>query len=212
MASSAFAILTDTSALKRRMQRLSGAQAVLAHPFADGRGARTAKIMRTGPKGVYRQFVDQTEYRGESSIPWAKTKKFGKRKAPRKTMLRSGTYRASWLGGAGAIERISDKSVELGVDSGLHKQVKIHQGSRESVIVRADASNRSKGGRLKMFWALYFISGLMFSEKRLLQKGFTIHRRRVSVSSAIRSQVTKMLKRELQRKIGRTNLGTGASV
>ena len=201
----------DAAAMRNLVKRVGAGKPVVSDPFADGRGREAAKIMRTGPKGVYRQFVDQTEYRLNTATPWARTKNFGNRKAPRKTMLGSGTYRSSWMGGAGAIEKITKTSVELGVDAGLNPQVKIHQGKKPFHIVRADPTNRSKGGRLKMFWALYFISGIMFSEKRLIRKGFKIYRRRVSVSSDVRKAVGKMLREQFRGKMRVGRLTTRAS-
>lgn len=191
----------DASAMRGIVSRMGDAKRIASAPFADGRGLQAAKIMREGKKGVRRQFVDQTEYLGESSIPWAKTKKFGTRKAQRKTMLGTGRYRAAWLGAAGAIERITDRSVALGVDAGLHPQVQIHQGRASSTRIHPTP---------KMRWYLGFTYGVWLSAKTM-KSGFLIARRRVSVSSMVQSAVARMLKREVAGKVSRTKLSTGAS-
>jgi hypothetical protein len=106
-----------------------------------------------------------------------------------------------WLGkGPGADQKINPSSIAVSVDAGVHPQVKIHQSSRPFTIVRPNPKNRSKGGRLKMFWALWFKYGVMMSEKRLL-KGFRIARRRVSVSSPVKKEIAAMVAKHTTAKI-----------
>ena len=188
--------------------KVQGASRVVSQPFAEARGAQAAKIMRKGEKGIYRQFVDQTEYRGTSSIPWARTKPFGSRKAG-KTMLGSGEYRAAFMGGRGAVTRITPLSLEVSVDPNVFPQVKIHQGSRPSVTVKP--KRRTKGGK---DWKMRFFLGLTYGvwmSKKRIEQGFKIPRRRVSVSSAVRKEVLQMLKRETNASIRGLKLTTKAS-
>jgi hypothetical protein len=183
-------VSVDVSAMKRLVQRVQAGASVLGKPFAETRGVEAARIMRFGPKGVQRQFVDTTEYRLNQSIPWAKTKPFGSRKAG-KTMLGSGGYKSAFLGGAGAITRITPTSVEIGVSKGLYPQVAIHQGRRSSVTVKPKA--RTRGGK---DWKMRFFLGLTYGvwiSKKRLERGLKIPRRRVSVSSDVRRAVGKMV-------------------
>lgn len=188
-----FISVTTGGGFRKLATRVQGTSRIVANPFGEDRGQQAAKIMRTGTKGVYRQFVDQTEYRLNTSSPWARTKPFGSRKAG-KTMLGSGSYRSAWLGGAEAITQITPVSVEIGVESNIFPQVKIHQGSRTSVTVKPKA--RTRGGKdWKMRFFLGLTYGVWMSRKRI-EQGFKIPRRRVSVSSAVRKEVVAMLKRE----------------
>lgn len=178
--------------MKRIVGRVSAGRSVLAQPFGNERGKEVVKIMRTGPRGVSEQFRDSTEYKGNQALAWARTKPFGNRPAPRKTMVGRGVYRASWLGRAGSIERITDKSVEIGVDRGLNPQVAIHQSSRSSTTIRPKA--RTANGDFKMRFALGLKFGVWISKKRLAL-GLKVARRRVSVSSAVRKEVGKLLRK-----------------
>lgn len=198
----------DASAMRNIVRRVSAGKAPLVAPFSGGRGVEAVKIMRTGTKGVYRQFVDQTEYKGTTSTPWARTQDFGTRKAPRKTMLGTGLYRAAFLGGAGSIERIEPKSVEIGVDSGLFPQVKIHQSRRPYTIVKPKA--RTRGGKdFKMRFFLGLTYGVWMSRERIA-KGMKIPRRRVSVSSDVRKAVAAMLRKEVGKGFKIPRLSTAA--
>lgn len=204
MASGSF-VTVDASAMKRLVQRVNVGASVLGKPFAETRGLQAAKILRVGTRGVYRQFVDQTEYKLNQAIPWARTKPFGTRKAG-KTMLGSGLYRSAWLGAAGAITRVTPSSVEVGVSKGLFPQVAIHQGSRSSVTVKPKA--RTKGGKdwkMRFFFGLTY--GVWMSRKRI-ERGMKIPRRRVSVSSAVRKEVGAMLRRETGSKLRGLRLTT----
>ncbi len=152
--------------------------------------------------------MDATEYRLKSSSKWTKTKPFGTREAG-KTMLGSGNYKSAWLGGFGGIEKITPQSVEIGVESNLFPQVKIHQGSRPSVTVKP--KRRTKGGK---DWKMRFFLGLTYGvwmSKKRIEQGFKIPRRRVSVSSAVRKEVLQMLKRETNASIRGLKLTTKAS-
>ena len=188
-----FMSLSSSGAIRGLTRKVQAGAAVVAQPFGEARGAAAAKIMREGTKGVRAQFVDQTEYRLNTASPWARTKPFGTRKAG-KTMLGSGAYKSAFLGGAGAITRVTPVSVEIGVDKVLFPQVAIHQGKRPSVTVKPKA--RTKGGKdWKMRFFLGLTYGVWMSRKRI-EQGFKIPRRRVSVSSAVRKEVLKMIRSE----------------
>ncbi len=193
-------VTVDASAMRRIVSRVNASRPVLLQPFGQARGLQAAKIMRAGPKGVMRQFVDQTEYRAQASIPWARTKPFGNRKAPRKTMLGRGLYRAAWMGGAGATERITPSSVQIGVDRGLFPQVRIHQSRNASTKIKATQKMR------------YFL-GLNYGvwlKKSTMKRGLIVPRRRVSVASDTRKAVAKMLVQEFGSKFRAPRLTTAA--
>ena len=200
MASAGSFVTIDASAMRRIVGRVNAGRTVLQTPFGQGRGLQVAKIMRTGPKGVYRQFVDQTEYRGTSAIPWARTKPFGKKPAPRKTMLGSGLYRSAWMGGAGGTERITSTSVEIGVDRGLFPQARIHQSRSAKTKIKPT---------VRMRWFLGLTYGVWLS-KATMRKGITIARRRVSVASDTRKAALLFLRREVGAKVRLPRLTTAA--
>lgn len=181
-------------------KRVRAAKQVVEKPLLESRGVRAAKILRFGNKGISDQFKDQTEYRGGQAIPWERTKDFGTRKAPRKTMQAQGDYRASWLGGAGSLETISANSVTIGVDRGLHPQVAIHQGSASSV--RVYPKKRTKGGK---DWAMRFYLGLTYGvwlTKKRIEMGLKIPRRRLSLSNDVKKAVAGMVAAETRKKMG----------
>lgn len=202
-----FMEINDRSAMAGLTRRYKAAGLVVSKPFGEARGQAAAKIMREGTRGVYRQFVDQTEYRLNSSSPWARTKPFGSRKAG-KTMLGSGAYRSAFMGGAGSITRVTPVSVAIGVSAAVFPQVKIHQGDKSSVTVKPRA--RTKGGK---DWKMRFFLGLTYGvwmSKKRIEQGFKIPRRRVSVSSAVRKEVLQMVKRETNASIRGLKLTTKA--
>ena len=190
----------DASGLRNLVRKVDSGAKVIAKPFAETRGAAAVKIMRTGTKGVERQFVDTTEYRLKSSSKWAKTKPFGDRKAG-KTMLGTGAYKASWLGGFDGIEKITPQSVEIGVQKERHPQVAIHQGSRAVVTIRPT---------LKMRFFLGFTYGVWLT-KETMKSGLKIARRRISISSEVKSEVAQMVRRETLGAIKGLKLSTGGS-
>lgn len=225
-----FMSVSSAGGMRALVGKVQGASRVVSQPFAEARGQQAAKIMRTGTKGVRAQFVDQTEYRLNTSSPWARTKPFGSRKAG-KTMLGSGGYKSAFLGGAGSITRVTPVSVEIGVDAELFPQVKIHQGNKKGVTVKPTAEGtfqrqikgqlRGKKGnkrrvgartvedyKMRIFLGMTY--GVWMSRKRV-KKGFFIPRRRVSVSSAVRKEVLQMLKRETNASIRGLKLTTKAS-
>lgn len=215
---SAFAILTDTSALKRRMNRIFNEGKSLAKPLNSTRGAEAIRILRLGTRGIRSQFADQTEYRGKSAIPWKKGHDFGIKKAPAKTMIGTGAYMSAFLGGAGRIQRITANSVEVGVDPAKFPQVKIHQGRyavrvikpKQTMRSHTTARRRNKNGSFSvvtksttdynMRWFLGLTYGAWMSKARI-KKGLRVARRRVSVASATRKEISTYLARDIKARI-----------
>lgn len=184
---------------KGLVKKFSSARSVLDAPFGDTRGKRAVKIMRTGPRGIREQFRDQTEYRESSATPWAKKQKFGTKSARGKTMLGTGAYRKAWLGGAGGIETTGDKVITVGVEPALFPQVKIHQAASLFTLIRP--KKKTKSGQWAMKFAIHYLYGVWLTNATL-ERGLKIVRRRISVSTQVRSEVAKMLKSETAKKLG----------
>lgn len=203
MPNSAFSILTDTGALKRRMQRIVNEGKSLAKPLNSTRGLEAIRILRIGTRGIRAQFADQTEYRGKNVIPWAKTKPFGNKPAPKKTLHGSGGYRSAFLGGAGAIQRVTANSVEVGVDPVKFPMVKIHQGRYASRRVKPKEKVKKLGpnyGQWTMRWFLGLTYGVWIKNSKL-SKGVLIPRRRVSLATATKKEISTYLARDIKARI-----------
>ena len=178
-------------------RKFRAGKSVLKAPLLESRGTQAVRILRTGPGGIKDQFAAQAEFRGGSVIPWARTKPFGTKPAPRSTMQGKGDYKRSWLGGPGSIERVHANSVEIGVDKGLHPQVAIHQGSRTSVTVKP--RQKTKNGK---DWKMRFFLGMTYGvwlTKARIEQGLKIPRRRLSVSNRVRKAVGLMVAAETKK-------------
>ena len=102
-------------------------------------------------KDVGRQFDKGGYYERGRFKAWDKTKKFGTRPAPRRTMESSGRLRGAWEGGSGGFSQVGKRSVTVGVNSARVKYADIqHQGG----FIRARRT--SKAGGKRMFWKLLF--------------------------------------------------------
>ena len=120
----------------------------------------------------------------------------------------SGAYRSAFLGGAGAVQRITANSIEVGVNSGRFPQVKVHQGAYATRRIKPKAKVSS--GPNKGQWKMRFYLGLTYGvwmKNATLTKGLKLPRRRVSVASATRKEISRFLARDIKVK-----LRTGASL
>lgn len=205
----------DAAGFKRYWLRMGEASKVCAKPMSSTRGTEAMKILRFGTRGVRQQFSDQTEYRGKSSIPWKKGHDFGIKKAPAKTMIGTGAYMSAFLGGAGNISKVTPNSIEIGVRSDKFPQVKIHQGRYAVRVIKpkltmrshTTARKRNKNGGFSvvtksstdynMRWYLGLTYGAWMSKARI-KKGLRVARRRVSVASATRKEISKFLARDIK--------------
>jgi hypothetical protein len=188
---------------KARMRRISAEGKSLSKPLNSTRGLEAIRILRMGTRGIRAQFADQTEYRGKNVIPWAKTKPFGNKPAPKKTLHGSGGYRSAFLGGAGAIQRITANSVEVGVDPVQFPMVKIHQGRYASRRVKPKEKVKKLGpnyGQWTMRWFLGLTYGVWIKNSKL-SKGVLIPRRRVSLAAATKKEISTYLARDIKARI-----------
>lgn len=79
---------------------------------------------------ISEEFANQVWYRkGGSRKPWQRTRPFGTRAAPSRTLHDTGALRNAWTGrGAGSIRRISKDRVVLGVSASLFPQASLLRG------------------------------------------------------------------------------------
>lgn len=186
------------------VRRFAAGKAVLQKPLAETRAQQAAKLLRFHVRGIRDQFTAQAEMRGAGTTAWAKSKPFGTKKAPNRTMQGSGDYRRAWLGGAGSTETVSANSVTIGVEREIFPQVSIHQGPRTSTTVFP--KRRTKGGRdWKMRLFLGMTYGVWMSKARI-EKGLKILRRRLSVSNDVKKAIALMVKNETRKAMGAKTL------
>lgn len=88
-----------------------------------------AGVMRRGPGSVADQFDRQTEMGARASIRWRRTRAFGNRPAPSRTLHRTGALRSAWTGGAGARTDYRPNGVSIGVDRVRFPQAAVFQRS-----------------------------------------------------------------------------------
>lgn len=93
-------------------------------------------IRRGGPGSIQDQFRRQAETGMRSSSFWKRTQPFGRRPAPARTLRRTGSLEAAWLGtGAASITETSRaNTVRVGVDARLMPQAAVFQRSGITVI------------------------------------------------------------------------------
>ena len=71
---------------------------------------------------------------GGGFVPWQKTRDFGTRKAPRKTLSRTAALLRAWTGvGLGALERVTDKAATFGVSGLRFPYAAVHRGGAGEV-------------------------------------------------------------------------------
>ena len=151
------------------------------------------KTMRFGPGSIDAQFAAEAEMpAGGGSNPWAKTKPFGNRPAPAKTLQRSGRLRGAWLGqAAGAISESTPNSFYVGVDSALYPPAGVFQSLTPTVVKPKKLAKGGKGSAMRYFLGLTF--GVWISEARL-RAGLVIPPRRVGASPVMQQRVANLLK------------------
>jgi len=183
---------------------------VLQRPFAGNRGRDVLRVCRKKSAGsVQAQFDSQTYMGRAASYRWERTGPFGRRPAPKATMVRKGAYKRAALGGKpGAYEKITDNEIVFGVDENIHPQEAMHQKNAPTRI-RANPNNRTSKGRLKMQGALYAITGVWFPESFLLGRGFIMQPRKFGVNTRMLRDVIRYLQNELLFAITRKRVSNG---
>ena len=185
--------------LSRLQGGLAKAKDVASRPLAETRGMQVAKILRYGVRGISEQFANESEYRGSQSRKWTKSRAFGNKPAPRKTMDGNGTYRAAWLGGPGSIESITPSVVTVGIERSVFPQVAIHQGPASVVTIKPKAKT-ANGKDWKMRFYLGLTYGVWMTKARL-ERGLAVHRRRISVSKEVMDSVRWLIKNNIRSRV-----------
>jgi hypothetical protein len=117
-------------------------------------GSELVGAMRRGPGSVDSQFQKQgTLGRNFAFTPWPKTKPFGpKAKFQARTLKRTGRYLAAWRGeGSGSVQRITPRTVEIGVDSTQFPQTQVFQ-KRTPTGIKVTRKMRFFLGLVKGVW------------------------------------------------------------
>lgn len=179
-----FNVALDTRSLRSLVNRLGVGARVVDEPMLGQRGKRFIGLARFGEGGIRQQFANETGQTNLGSEAWPKTKPFGRRPAPRKTLQVSGAYRSAWLGGSGSFERIEARSFEIGVDSTLFPQVVPFQSARGR---RAKVTKAMRG-----FLGYAYGVWLKKSTRFIL-----IPRRAVGVGKVVKKTIAKALKDEV---------------
>lgn len=148
------------------------------------------QIMRIGPGSVGEQFDQEAEQVGTSTLKWPKTKPFGNRPAPAKTLQRSGALRAAWLGGAGAYDITSQNAFGFGVTHALIPYARVHQSLSPTVVRSRKQARNRKGTAMHYFLGLTY--GAWISEERL-RRGLVIPPRRVGIGETMKKRVANFL-------------------
>lgn len=184
-------------------------RAVLTRPFYGDRGRRALGVIRfTAKDSVAAQFAQERHVDGTTVTPWPKTKAFGNRPAPAKTLQRTGAYRRAFLGQSSqGYQKITEKAIEFGPDPAQVPHVKVFQKRGRGTRVKADPTRRVEGtgplaGRLKMVAKLGMEFGVWVSERKAL-KGWIIKPRRVGFSQGMHDAIFQFVAREFTKAFNR---------
>lgn len=120
----------------RAPKRFAEIRARMQAPLPGAVTEQLATGMRRGGAGsVEDQYRRQAEMSQDASFPWKRTRAFGSRRAPSRTLHDTGALEAAWTGrGAGSVTRHLPHGVEIGVDSRLFPQAIVFQRRRVTVI------------------------------------------------------------------------------
>lgn len=139
-------------------------------------GDKLVDDMRRGDGGVRAQFDASAEFTaGGATVSWPPTKAFGDVGAGPSTLVRTGSYRAAWLGGPGSRESKFKNGVAVGVESRKFPQVNVFQGTKPFVISRAKRKTRK--GRFKMPLYLLRVYGVFALETKIRRRPISINPR-----------------------------------
>lgn len=176
---------------RSQVRRFDEIRSRLERPLAGGGGAAVAAVMRKGRGSVDAQFKAEAEFLfGGGRASWKRTKRFGNRPAPRKTLQRTGALKRAWTGeGAGSLTITRSHRVRIGVDTARFPQAAVFQ-RLSSTLVRP--RQMGKGGRTKMHWFLGLTYGVWISDSRLRQ-GLEIRPRRVSINPQMMHRASSAL-------------------
>lgn len=202
----------DASAMKRIVNGVAAGKRIYEEPFKGERGKAAVQILRFGPGGIKEQFDTSTEMRRNSVYPWKVTEPFGNRPG-NSTPMAGGSYEQSWLGfGPGALTpKETSNSIEVGVDTSVHPQAKIHQGNRPTVKIKAKTPWPGRKGDWLMRGVIGMTYGLWLTIEKVRVTGMLIERRRVSISNEVLSGIRKSLRAEFGKAVFRVKIAARES-
>ncbi len=103
-------------------------------PFADKARERALSLpwdqAIAAARSVIHDEFNREAWRPPSGAaqPWQKTGPFGNEPAPAKTLQRSGSLLAAWLGGAGSFQRIEQQQASFGITGMVARIASVHRG------------------------------------------------------------------------------------
>lgn len=155
------------------------------------------RTMRFGPGSITDQFNREAEGTQFGYIQWPRTKPFGNRPAPAKTLQRTGSLLRAWQGtGPGSLpdNNIGGNTFVVGVDTTMFPGAGVFQGYAPAIVRPKKQAKTRKGSAMRYYLGKAF--GVWISEARL-QSGLVIPNRRVNASPEMRARVADILARWL---------------
>lgn len=154
------------------------------------------ETMRRGAGSVGAQLQAQAWHSPSGAIvPWVKTKPFGTRPQPLRTLLSTGRYRTALdSGGSGAVEVREPLRFGIGLDPSEFPQWPVFQKRDGPTVIRAKSSHRTRSGRLAMQVFLGLAFKVWLSERKLLVEGLVVHPRRVDINPVMKRRVVEEIR------------------
>lgn len=175
--------LRNDGALQRRFEDMTPA-AEFVH-----------KTMWFGPGSTNDQFNREAEGTQFGYIQWPRTKPFGNRPAPVKTLQRTGALKRAWTGSQpGALFDAKGNTFMIGVDTNLFPGAGVFQGYAPAIVRPLKSTLKTRRTAMHSYLGMQF--GAWISEARLM-RGLVIPNRRVNASPEMRARVADLLARWL---------------
>lgn len=107
---------------------------------------------------IFEEFTKGGWFRPQGGVQsWPKTKPFGNRQAPLRTLVRSGRLLGAWMGrGPGSIERVTEDGFEFGVDTNALPYAPVHRPSEPSATAFGQVTKIFVRRRQRIFLGLQF--------------------------------------------------------
>lgn len=154
-------------------------------PLPQSIGAALAEAIQRGRNcaSVEEQFRRQTEIGRGVTLPWKRTRPFGTRPAPARTLHATGALEAAWTGrGAGSVVHFTGRSVSVGVDRVQFPQVTVFQ-RRSPTLIRVTPKMRMFLGMEFGVWLRSATTSITVDPRRVAINGQILDRARRIVTS-----------------------------
>jgi hypothetical protein len=222
--SSRGAFVTVDYSLGRGARRWPKVADRLQQGLFAGIGPQLAKVIRFGEGSIQSQFQTTTAIGFHGTVPWTRTRDFGRRRAPDRTLqppgyppnAPTGELRDAWLGeNAYSISVFEPNRVLVGVDTHAKPSLVrawVFQRTDGPTVSKAIGSHRvAQGrfaGRLKMQVYLGLTYGLWFTEKFLLERGFKNPSRPVLMNPVMLRRLQKLVIQDIFKESGPVTFDT----